>query len=178
MDLVYVKIIESVVVVAIYFILRKICFKIIDKTLIERFIQESRGVIIKRVINFSFLMICITFILLIWGVNQGDLGVFVGSVLTVVGVAFFAQWSILSNITSSVIIFFNHPVKLNDSIIILESKDYVIEGKVINIGLFFVTLKTNEAEEITLPNNIFIQKSIKNISHSSRETIKDHELID
>lgn len=174
MELFYVKIIETVVIVAVYFILKQICFKIIDKTLIERFIQESRGVIIKKVINFSFLMISITFTLLIWGVNQGDLGVFVGSVLTVVGVAFFAQWSILSNITSSVIIFFNHPVKLNDSILILESKDYVIEGKVINIGLFFVTLKTNESEEITLPNNIFIQKSIKNISHASKETVKDH----
>ena len=49
---------------------------------------------------------------------------FLGSVLTVVGVAFFAQWSLLSNITSSIIIFFNHPVKLNDSIVILEGKDY------------------------------------------------------
>lgn len=174
MELFYLKIFESAVIVIVYFILRKICFKIIDKTLLERFIHKSRGIIIKKVINFSFLMICITFVLLIWGVNQKDLGIFVGSVLTVVGVAFFAQWSILSNITSSIIIFFNHPVKLNDSIVILESKDYVIEGKVINIGLFFITLITNESEQITLPNNIFIQKSIKNMSPATRTTIKDH----
>jgi small-conductance mechanosensitive channel len=174
MELFYLKIFESAVIVIVYFILRKICFKIIDKTLLERLIHKSRGIIIKKVINFSFLMICITFVLLIWGVNQKDLGIFVGSVLTVVGVAFFAQWSILSNITSSIIIFFNHPVKLNDSIVILESKDYVIEGKVINIGLFFITLITNESEQITLPNNIFIQKSIKNMSPATRTTIKDH----
>jgi small-conductance mechanosensitive channel len=174
MELYYIKIIESAVIIALYFILRKICFKIIDKTLNERFIQKSRGMIIKKAIHFSFLLISITFILIIWGVNQSDLGVFIGSVLTVVGVAFFAQWSILSNITSSVIIFFNHPVKLNDSILILEGKDYVIEGTVTNIGLFFVTLKTPDSEEITLPNNIFIQKSIKNISQNvSKESNKE-----
>jgi small-conductance mechanosensitive channel len=76
-------------------------------------------------------------------------------------VAFFAQWSILSNITSSIIIFFNHPVKLEDVICIMEAKEYEIEGRVSNIGLFFVTLKTQEGEEITLPNNIFVQKLIK-----------------
>ena len=112
-------------------------------------------------VHIIALSICIIVVFLIWGVNQADLFVFVGSVLTVVGVAFFAQWSILSNITSSLIIFFKHPVRLGDSIALLEGKDYVIEGKVTNIGLFFVTLLTPDDEEITLPNNIFIQKSIR-----------------
>jgi small-conductance mechanosensitive channel len=43
----------------------------------------------------------------------------------------------------------------------MEGKEYEIEGRVSNIGLFFVTLKTNENKEISLPNNIFIQKMIK-----------------
>lgn len=165
MEVYYIKFIESSVIILLYIILRKFTHKIINKTLTEKFIQESRGMIIKKVINIFFALIFLTFILLIWGVKQSDLAVFVGSVLTVVGVAFFAQWSLLSNITSSIIIFFNHPIKLNDSIIILEGKDYGIEGKVANIGLFFVTIETKESEEITLPNNIFILKSIKNITH-------------
>jgi small-conductance mechanosensitive channel len=161
MELNYMKIIETIVVIVLYVVVRKICFKIIDRTLNEQVLQESRGLIVKRVLHFIFLSISVIFISLIWGVNQSDLVVFIGSILTLLGVAFFAQWSILSNITASLILFFNHPVRLNDSILILESKDYVIEGKVINIGLFFTTLQTDEAEEITLPNNIFIQKSIK-----------------
>ncbi len=157
----YINIIESIVIVTIYIVLRVAFFKIINRTLTQRLIQQSRGILIKKIINVILLSICIIFVFLIWGVNQSDLAVFVGSVLTVVGVAFFAQWSILSNITSSLIIFFKHPVKLNDSISLLEGKDYVIEGKVINIGLFFITLQTIEGEEITVPNNIFIQKSIR-----------------
>jgi small-conductance mechanosensitive channel len=106
-------------------------------------------------------MISLSLILTIWGVKQADLAVYIGSILTVVGVAFFAQWSILSNITSSIIIFFNHSVKLDDLIIIMEAKDYEIEGKVSNVGLFFVTMKTEGGQEITIPNNIFIQKMIR-----------------
>jgi small-conductance mechanosensitive channel len=120
-----------------------------------------RGEIIRKIINIIFLSIILAVISLIWGVKQSDLMLFIGSTLTIIGVAFFAQWSLLSNITSSIILFFNHPIRLNDSIAILEGKEYVIEGKIINIGIFFITLQTEEGEELTLPNNIFIQKSIK-----------------
>ena len=165
MKILYIRIIETIIIIIIYLIIKGIASKVVQKTLSEKFIQESRGIIIRNVINLILTLVCIIFISLIWGVNQADLAVFIGSVLTVVGVAFFAQWSLLSNITSSIIIFFNHPVKINDTIIILEGKDYGIEGKVITIGLFFVTLQTKESGEITLPNNVFILKSIKNITN-------------
>lgn len=157
----YTKLIETAIILLIYLIIRTASSKIIDRTLTERFIQASRGEAIKRVLNITLMAITFVFISLIWGVKQTDLAVFIGSVLTVVGVAFFAQWSILSNITSSIILFFNHPIRMNDDITILEAKDYIIEGKVVNIGLFFITLQTTDGEEITLPNNIFIAKSIK-----------------
>ena len=127
----------------------------------ERLLQKPRAKIIKKGINLTLLIILISVVLAIWGVKQADVAVYIGSILTVVGVAFFAQWSILSNITSSIIIFFNHSIKLEDTIVIMEAKEYEIEGRVSNIGLFFVTIKTIDNEEITLPNNIFIQKMIR-----------------
>jgi len=178
MKIFYIKIIETVIMIILYLIIKKITYKIINKTLSEKFIQESRGTLITKVINLTMTIISLIFISLIWGVNQSDLAVFVGSVLTVVGVAFFAQWSLLSNITSSIIIFFNHPVKLNDSIIILEGKDYGIEGKIIDIGLFFVKLETKESGEITLPNNVFILKSIKNITNEKKSETNNEESIE
>jgi small-conductance mechanosensitive channel len=129
--------------------------------MIKKFIHKSRGQIIKKAINLIALIVGVLTISTIWGVNQADLVVFLGSVLTVIGVALFAQWSLLSNITSGIIIFFNHAVKIGDTIQIMEAKDYEVEGKVIDIGLFFVELKTKEGKEISLPNNIFIQKMIK-----------------
>ncbi len=157
----YIKIIETVVTAIIYILISRISNSVIDKRMTKKVIQKSRGKIIKKVINVVLLLVCAAMVFTFWGVNQSDLAVYIGSILTVVGVAFFAQWSILSNITSSIIIFFNHSVKLEDTIIIMEAKEYEVEGRVSNIGLFFVTLKTKEGEEITLPNNIFIQKMIK-----------------
>jgi small-conductance mechanosensitive channel len=96
----------------------------------------------------------------IFGVNKSELALFVGSVLTVIGIALFAQWSILSNITSGVIIFFNHYVKLEDTLVIMD-KEYEIEGKIVDIGLFFVILETKEKEQISIPNSVFLHKMIK-----------------
>jgi small-conductance mechanosensitive channel len=160
----YLNIIETIIIVIIFLVSRKVLTKLIEKTRVQRLIQESRGSVIKRVLNIILTVICLATISLVWGVNQEDLAVLIGSVLTVIGIAFFAQWSLLSNVTSSVIIFFNHPLKLNDSIIIMEGKDYVIEGTVTSIGLFFVTLATPDGGELSLPNNVFIQKTIKKMS--------------
>ncbi|MFT5915666.1 MAG: small-conductance mechanosensitive channel [Bacteroidia bacterium] len=161
MGIYYTEIIKSIIVITVYLLSRIASNQLISKNLTGRFLQKSRGEVIRKVINLILLSICIVLISVIWGVSHSDLAVFAGSVLTVIGVAMFAQWSILSNITSSIIIFFNHSVRLDDTISIMEGKDYEIRGKVTEIGLFFVTLETEEGEEITLPNNVFIQKTIK-----------------
>ena len=164
MNTLYIKIIETVVVFILYLVLRSTVYRLIKKTLSEKLFYNTRGTIIKRAINIILLILCFSVITLIWGVNQADLAVFVGSVLAVVGVALFAQWSLLSNVTSGIILFFNHSVKIGDKIVIMEAKDYIIEGKVTNIGIFFTTLQTPDSEEITLPNNIFINKSIRKVA--------------
>lgn len=172
------KIIESLVVITLFFLIRFITGKLINRTITDKIVQKSRSRLIRKAINFITLLVCLIILLIIWGVKHSDLAVFVGSVLTVIGVAMFAQWSILSNITSSIVIFFNHSVKIGDSIGIMETKDYEIRGEVMDIGLFFVTLQiTDTREEITLPNNIFIQKTIKRLNEHSL-MINDHVAVD
>jgi small-conductance mechanosensitive channel len=95
----------------------------------------------------------------IWGLKQHEIAVFASTILTALGIAFFAQWSLLSNITSSIILFFNHPLKLGDTIKILD-KDYPFEGEVTELTYFFIHIKTANGEVITIPNSIILQKSI------------------
>jgi small-conductance mechanosensitive channel len=148
-------------VLIFYFSLRKILFRAILKTIEKKQYLKSRGKTIEHVLNILFTAISSIIILIVWGVKTSELSIFLGSTLTIIGVAFFAQWSLLSNITASVILFFSHPIKLNDLISIMEAKDYELKGKVIKIGILFITLRTEDNEDIILPNNIFIQKSIK-----------------
>ena len=163
MDIPNIRIIETVIAIVVYIILRAVTNKIIDKTVATSFMQKTRGKIIKKALNLILILLVSTFVLIIWGVDSSELAFFIGSVLTVIGIALFAQWSILSNITSGIILFFNHSVKLDDTINIMD-KDYEIEGRVSDIGLFFVILKTKDDEKISIPNNVFVQKMIKKMN--------------
>ncbi|MDY7394859.1 mechanosensitive ion channel [Aureibaculum sp. 2210JD6-5] len=134
--------------------------KFIERTVATNVLQKTRGKIIKKIVFIVLITITIIFILTVWGVEQKELFVFMASVLTVIGIALFAQWSHLSNLTSGLIIFFNHSAKLDDTIIIID-KDFEVEGRISDIGLFFIKLKTKDGEEVLLPNNIFLQKMVK-----------------
>lgn len=160
MNLLEIKIFETVISIIVFFILKIVSIKIIDRTVHKSLLQKTRGKIIKKILKVILISIVVIFILSVWGVDQSELFLFMASVLTVLGIALFAQWSHLSNLTSGMIIFFNHSAKLDDTIIIID-KDYSIEGRISDIGLFFVQIKTTENEEVTLPNNVFLQKMIK-----------------
>ena len=102
----------------------------------------------------------------IWGLEQSQIAVFVGSILTALGIAFFAQWSLLSNITSSLLLFFNHPIKIGSTIKILD-KDFSFEGEVSDLSYFFVYLKTETGEVITIPNSLLLQKPVSIIEKNN-----------
>ena len=158
-----IKIIGTAITIVMYFIIRVLFNKVIARTIEKNVLQKERGKIIKKVLTIILLSIAIIILFAIWGVDQSELAVFLGTTLTVLGITLVAQWSILSNITSGILIFFNHPVKLGDTITILD-KDYSIEGRISDIGLFFVIIKTSTGEKITLPSNVFVQKMIKSKS--------------
>jgi small-conductance mechanosensitive channel len=160
MEPVELQIIETIIAVFVYLLFRILINRSIDKMVENNNTNKTRAKIVKKAINLTALSVLLTIVFSVFGVNQSELAVFIGSLLTIMGIAFFAQWSILSNITSGIIIFFNHPIKLDDTIIIID-KDYEIEGRVSDVSLFFVILKTPNNEQITIPNNLFIQKMIK-----------------
>lgn len=99
-------------------------------------------------------------IAIIWGVDFNRLSVFISSVLAVLGVGFFAQWSLLSNLTASVILFFNHPVRIGSRIRILD-KDFELIGEVKDITGFYFFIKTDAGQLITFPNSLIMQKGIE-----------------
>lgn len=154
------KILETAIAVVLFVLIRAVIIKLIKRTVTRSLLHKTRGKIVKKFLQIVLIAITSLFILTVWGVDQSELFMFMASVLTVIGIALFAQWSHLSNITSGIIIFFNHSVKLDDTISIID-KDYNVEGRISDIGLFFVRLKTKDGEEVSLPNNIFLQKMIK-----------------
>jgi small-conductance mechanosensitive channel len=154
------QIIETAVAIGIYILIKILLYKYINTLVGNSISSRKRSKIVKKGINLTTITLFLIILLSIWGVNQSELAVFIGSVLTVIGIALFAQWSILSNVTSGIILFFSHSAQLDDWITIMD-KEYDIDGRISDIGLFFVTLKSKENDSIEIPNSVFLYKMIK-----------------
>lgn len=124
--------------------------------------HKTRIKIVRKIILFIALTLLTVIIAFIWGIKASQLATYIASLFTVLGIAFVAQWSLLSNITATLIIFFNHQVNIGDTIQILD-KEFLIEGEISDVGIFFTVIKTKEGEYISLPSNVFIQKMVKKI---------------
>ena len=154
------QIVETIIIIFAFLISKLITNRIIGKVGVRFKYQSGRIKITNKIAGFLLLTILIFILMIIWGVDQSELLLFLSTMLTILGVALFAQWSIISNITSTLIIFFNHPIKIGDSLTIMD-KDYPVEGKLSDIGIFFIIIKTNEGKKITIPSNVFMQKMIQ-----------------
>ena len=136
MDIYTFQIAETIVLVLVFLILRFFAKRLIKKAGLRFNYQSGRIKITNKITNALLGILVFVVLMLIWGIKQADLVVFLSTTLTILGVAFFAQWSLISNITSTLIIFFNHPIKIGDSLTIME-KDYEIEGVLLKFPTSF-----------------------------------------
>src|SRR5699024_5955785 len=114
------KLIYTLIAFGIIFIIRKTTIKLIRKFAKKLELFQVRTSLIVQYVNILSFFIFLICLLFIWSINFQDLGLFLSSIFAVIGIAFFAQWSILSNITSGIIMFFTFPYKIGDFIKIHE----------------------------------------------------------
>ncbi|UCC32162.1 MAG: mechanosensitive ion channel, partial [Phycisphaerales bacterium] len=98
----------------------------ITRRLVTRFasargIGDTRSLPIKKVFGLLWLFLFLIVLGFIWGFNFRELYVASAGIFALVGIAFFAVWSILSNITTSIIIFFKFPMKVGDTLRLPEA---------------------------------------------------------
>jgi small-conductance mechanosensitive channel len=71
----------------------------------------------------------------------------------------------LSNITASVLLFFNFPFKIGSRIKIMDKDDSVI-GVVKDITFFAIQIEDENGDLVSYPNNVAIQKAIVQLKNS------------
>ena len=166
--------ISTGILLLIVFLLRLMISKLVRRFAKSSEIIEHRTNLVIKYIHLLITILAIIAFVIIWGVQTKDIFIAVSSFTTGVGVAMFAQWSILSNITSGIILFFSFPFKIGD-IIKIHDKDFPIEAEIEDIRAFHVYLKTKDGEMITYPNSLLLQKGISIIKGNSFD---DREFID
>ena len=154
------KIIFTVGLILLYLLNRNIGSRIIKRYGRRREIAMPRIIYTIKYFSFVTFVFCLLIFGLIWDISFGGLSVYFLSFFTVAGVALFAAWSILSNVTAAVILFFYFPYRIGSTIRIIDG-DNSIEGVVYDLNLFSIVIKTSDGGKVNYPNNLAIQKGIK-----------------
>ncbi|ALM47665.1 mechanosensitive ion channel protein MscS [Flavobacterium psychrophilum] len=156
---VYNEVIGTLITTVVFIILSVIIKKLIKRYARASHLSEHRTNLISKYIDFFMMAVYIVIIIAVWGLKAENLFQYLGGILTIIGVAFFAQWSILSNITSGIILFFSFPFRIGD-VIKVHDKDFPIEAQIEDIKAFHTILRTRDGELITYPNSLLLQKGV------------------
>lgn len=156
----FVEIIATIITIVLFIVVRFFVAKIVRRfAQVSDVIEQRRTNLVIKYINILVNLLTLIVLFTIWGIRTTHIVLFASSISAVIGVAMFAQWSILSNITAGIILFFNFPFKIGD-VILIHDKDFPVEGEIVDITAFHALLKTKDGERVTYPNNLLIQKGI------------------
>jgi len=154
------QIIPLILSFVVLIVLMGITKKVTRKVSLVKSLEPNRRKVVLNVFYFGYYLVFIAVVIIILGIDMESISVFLSSILAILGVAFFAQWSLLSNLTASIIIFFYHPLKIGDRVTILD-KEFDFTGCVKNITGFYVLIETEDKRHITIPNSVILQKGIE-----------------
>lgn len=167
------EVISSVIILCIAFVIHRMVIWSAAK--LSKSVERSklRKQYLNRYVGYIIWTLAIITIILVWGLRREGFWVALGSTFAVVGVALFASWSILSNVTASFILYFSFPYKIGD-LIRIHDKDLPVTAVIEDIKGFYTILRTADGELITYPNNLLLQKGVS-ILYNRTESIFDLE---
>lgn len=80
-----------------------------------------------------------------------------GGLLALLGIGFVAVWSVLSNVLCTLLLLTVRPFRIGDE---LELPPDPLQGRVVDLNLFFTTLQAPDGRLVQVPNNLFFQRAV------------------
>ncbi|TXE14940.1 mechanosensitive ion channel [Seonamhaeicola algicola] len=165
------ELIASGILLASLLVVRFIANFTITKVAEKNSINLARIRLMRRYVTVTLLLIALLIEAFILGAEFKDLALVFTSVFTILGIALFAIWSILSNVTSGIIMFFNFPYKVGDKIEI-HDKDFPVTAIIEDIRSFQLHLRLENGDLVTYPNNLMLQKAVTLVQKDAIEEIE------
>lgn len=161
---VYLQLLLSLGILIVMIITRSITRKLVRQySGSHSYKSAARASYVTKAINTVSSFFFISLLAIVWEISFSGLSIYFASFFTIAGVALFAQWSILSNITASVILFFFYPYKIGSNVKIMDG-DNSVEGMIIDITLFCMMIEKEDGKVVSYPNNLAMQKAVINLS--------------
>ena len=156
---------ELSLIVLVAWMVRRLVLKLIRELVVAYNLPIEMQIGARRITGFVIVAATTVLILERLGVSATVLWTALTGFATVAAVAFFAAWSVLSNIFCTLLIFTTSMFRLHDLIELVESGDKIgLKGRVVDINLVYTTL-----EEIgppgqpllKVPNSLFFQRALR-----------------
>lgn len=166
------ELITTGIVLLVLFLISIISNKVVRKIGRKSGINEARIKLICRYVTVTLMLIALLIEAFVFGAQLKELTLLFSSIFAVIGIALFAIWSILSNITSGIIMFFNFPYKVGDKIEI-HDKDFPLQAIIEDIRAFQLHLRLDNGDLVTYPNNLMLQKAVTLVKKDAIEDLFD-----
>lgn len=154
-----VQVIITLVILLVYRAVGRRIAPLIYKTIAQTMLKEEmnrRAMVVFHIIFFLLLVVVLS---IVWGIDIKGLLVLASSMIAVVGVALFAAWSLLSNITAFFIMLGQRSFSHGAHVKIIDGSN-AIEGKIVEVNLFSTVLQTVQGERVVYPNNLIVSRPV------------------
>lgn len=152
------RLVVTLAAVILFPILLKLTNKLLEKTIKGKVDEhrKHRAELLLKII-LAFVMLCL--VLVFWGIELRGLLVLGSSLFAMLGVALFASWSLLSNLTSFLLMFIQNDCRVGFWVRVVDGANF-IEGKIIEMGLMNVVLEHIDGHRVIYPNNLFVTRPV------------------
>jgi small-conductance mechanosensitive channel len=159
---------EVLLVLLVAWLLQRLVHAAFRRLAMRRGLPPEVTAILRRVSGTLIACAALLLILERLGVSGTVLWTAFTGFAAVGAVAFFAAWSVLSNIFCTVLIFTTRPFRLQDHLEVLENGEKPgLKGRVVDINLIYTTLQEvaadagDEGSVLQVPNSLFFQRTVR-----------------
>lgn len=140
-----------------YFLMTRLAFPHIEKAVEQGRFKSGASVKALHIVRFLCSTVIAVVLLIVWGVDFSGLLLISTSIVTLTGIALFASWSILSNVTAYFVLLLHSPFRRGNFIRVIDVDNY-IEGYISEVNVFSTKLITADREVVIYPNNLLISR--------------------
>ncbi|MDP5135665.1 mechanosensitive ion channel [Rheinheimera baltica] len=165
-----VQILISVFAVSLYFMISRRLAPILATVVSRSRLKADLHKRAQVVTHILLALLLVVVLSVVWGVDIRGLLVLASSMIAVIGVALFAAWSLLSNITAFFILLGQKAFAEGMEVRVVDGGNY-LEGRIVEINLFSTVLRTKDNEQVIYPNNLLISRPVIVYPKKSRKVL-------
>lgn len=153
------NLIWSLIMIVVYVTINRYALPRLERHIVKSKLKSTSA--IKGILTIRLVTAVLTFaiILLAWGIDFSGLLVLSTSIITLTGVALFASWSLLSNVTAYFLLLTNVAYRRGNYVRIIDGDNFM-EGYIADINVFSTRILTASRETIMYPNNLLLTRPV------------------